>query len=161
MADRETRSIIVKADAQTAYSVWANFEDFPRFMEHIESVRKTGPHTSHWVMGGPLGKKLEWDAETTRLEANKRIAWNSKDGGGLTTSGEALFNPLPRGETEITVTLQYVPPAGLAGEIVSDLFAHPGKMLEQDLRNFKAYVEGLAAPLNEGRSGPGQIAGSP
>lgn len=161
MPDRETRSIIVKADAQTVYNAWADFETFPRFMQHIESVQKTGPRTSHWVMAGPLGRKIAWDADTTRLEENKRIAWNSKDGSSLTTSGEALFNALPRGETEITVTLQYVPPAGLAGEIVSELFSNPGKMLEQDLRNFKAYVEGLAAPLKADRGGSGQVASQP
>jgi uncharacterized membrane protein len=161
MPDRETRSIIVKADAQIVYNTWASFEQFPRFMQHIASVQKTGPRTSHWVMAGPLGRKVEWDAETTRLEENKRIAWSSKDGRGFTTSGEALFNALSHGETQITVTLQYIPPAGWAGEIVSELFANPGKMLEQDLRHFKAYVEGLAAPLKANRSGSGQIASRP
>jgi uncharacterized membrane protein len=159
MADRETRSIIVKADTQVVYDAWADFESFPRFMRHIKSVQKTGPRMSHWVMEGPLGRAVTWDAQTTRLEENKRIAWSSKDGAGLTTSGEALFNGLTHGETEITVTLQYIPPAGRAGKVVSDLFANPGKMLEQDLRNFKAYVEGLAAPINAERSESGQIGG--
>ena len=33
----------------------------------------------HWVMKGPLGTDIEWDAETTRMDENERIAWNSKD----------------------------------------------------------------------------------
>ena len=142
MPDRETRSIVVKANVGAVYGLWADFENFPKFMHNIQSVTKTGLRTSHWVMAGPLGRSIVWDAETTRLEENQRIAWSSKDGEGITTSGEVIFTSLPHGETEITVTLQYVPPAGVAGEIVADLFSHPDRMLEEDLRNFKAYAEG-------------------
>jgi uncharacterized membrane protein len=37
--------------------------------------------------------------------------------------------------------LQYVPPAGKLGEFVAHLFSDPGQRLDEDLRNFKAYVE--------------------
>ena len=113
-------------------------------MKYVQSVEKTGAHTSHWVVAGPFGRKVQWTAETTGLEENRRIGWNTKDGEGLTTSGEVSFNPLPYGATEITVTLQYVPPAGKAGEILADLFADPGRRLEEDLRHFKAYAEAQA-----------------
>lgn len=95
MTDRITKSIIVQGNINDIYQLWANFENFPRFMENIESVTKTGNGLSHWVMAGPLGQKVEWDAETTRLEENKRIAWNSKDNSDLTTSGQVTFNQLP------------------------------------------------------------------
>jgi uncharacterized membrane protein len=142
MNDNVTRSIIVKGSASEVYNVWANFENFPHFMKNIESVEKTGDRASHWVMKGPLGKSIEWDAETTRLEENKRIAWNST-GGDIKTSGQVTFNSLPNNETEVTVMLKYVPPAGLAGEIVAELFGNPEGKLEDDLRNFKAYLEGM------------------
>ncbi len=145
MPDRETRSIIVKANTALAFRLWADFENFPRFMKYVQAVEKTGAQTSHWVVAGPLGRKLEWTAETTGLEENRRIGWNTKDSHGLTTSGEVSFNPLQNGSTEITVTLQYVAPAGKAGEIVADLFADPGKRLEEDLRHFKAYAEAQAS----------------
>jgi hypothetical protein len=72
-----------------------------------------------------LGKKLEWDAETTTLEPSKRIAWNSRDGGDIKTSGQVTFNALSQGETEITILLQYVPPAGRLGEFIANLFSDP------------------------------------
>jgi uncharacterized membrane protein len=143
MPEQVTRSIIVKASVDDVYAIWSNFENFPNFMKHIESVRKTGDMTSHWVMKGPLGKKLEWDAETTRAEPNTRIAWNSREGGDIKTSGQATFTELPHGETQVTVMLQYVPPAGKLGEVAADLFDDPEKRLEEDLKNFKAYVEGM------------------
>ena len=144
MPEQTTKSIIVKADVADVYNIWANFENFPHFMKNIKSVKKTGDRLSHWVMEGPLGKDIEWDAETTRLEANQRIAWNSRDGGDITTSGQVTFKDLPHGETEVTVTLQYVPPAGALGEAVAKLFNNPEKQLEEDLNNFKEYVNQLA-----------------
>jgi len=143
MADQVTKDIIVKANIDDVYAIWADFEQFPRFMTYIKSITKTGARTSHWVMEGPLGKDLEWDAETTTLEPNKRIAWNSRDGGDIKTSGQVTFNALAQGQTEITIMLQYVPPAGKIGEFVAQLFSDPDKRLDEDLRNFKAYVEQL------------------
>ena len=138
-----TRSILVKAPVDQVYNLWANFENFPHFMKYIVSVAKTGERMSHWVMEGPLGKNIEWDAETTRLDTNTRIAWNSLDTGDIKTSGQVTFNQLREGDTEITVTLKYVPPMGKLGEIVARIFSDPEGQLEEDLRHFKAYVEGM------------------
>jgi len=143
MPEQVTRTIIVKAPASDVYDIWANFENFPLFMKYIISVGKTGDGLSHWVMEGPLGKTIEWDAETTRMEPNKRIAWNSRDQGDITTSGQVTFKELPQGETEIAVTLQYVPPAGALGTVAAKIFSDPAEQLEEDLKNFKAYAEGL------------------
>lgn len=143
MPDQITRSIIIKAGPEEAFNAWSNFENFPNFMKYIKSVTKTGPKTSHWVMDGPLGKDVEWDAEITRYEEGKRIGWSTKDHkGDITTSGQVTFNPLPREETEVTVMMQYIPKAGVAGDLVAKLFARPDERLEQDLSNFKSYVEG-------------------
>ncbi|MEZ4633465.1 MAG: hypothetical protein R2856_00525 [Caldilineaceae bacterium] len=51
------------------------------------------------------------------------------------------FNSLPNEQTEVTVTMQYVPPAGLAGEVVAELFGNPEGKLTEDLRNFKKFIE--------------------
>ena len=91
---------------------------------------------------------VEWNAEMTRLEEDKRIAWNSKDmDGTITTSGQVTFNNLPNNETEITVTMQYQPPGGKLGEAVAKLFSNPEERLMEDLRNFKTFVEGMRTPV--------------
>lgn len=139
-ATTTTKNMVVKAPLNEVYQAWANFENFPHFMQHIKSVRKTGDRTSHWTMEGPLNTQIEWDAETTRLDEDKRIAWSSITG-DIKTSGQVTFNQLPNDEVEVTVMLKYVPPAGLAGNIVAEVFGNPeGKLLE-DLRNFKRYIE--------------------
>lgn len=144
MTDHVTKTVIVKGKVSEIYDIWANFENFPQFMKNIKSVTKTGENTSHWVMEGPLGKKIEWDADTTKLEKNTRIAWNSRDNGDIKTSGQVTFNELPQDQTEVTITLQYVTPAGLAGEIIAALFSNPEAKLTEDLQRFKHYAESHA-----------------
>lgn len=142
MTEQVTKSIIVKGDVSQAYNVWADFESFPYFMKYVNKVTKTSPRTSHWEVSGPLGMKLEWDAETTRMDHNKRIAWNTKDHDGtITTSGDVVFSELPDNQTHITVTMNYSVPGGKVGEAVAQLFSDPNARLDEDLRNYKAYVE--------------------
>lgn len=138
------QNILIKAPLPKIYAAWADFENFPRFMRHIKSVTKTGERTSHWTMEGPFHTRLEWDAETTRLEENKRIAWSSTRG-DLKTSGQVTFNALPDGHVEMTVMLRYVPPVGIAGDFFARLFDDPEGKLIEDLRNFKRYVENSEA----------------
>jgi uncharacterized membrane protein len=142
MSEQVTRSIIVGVDAATAFSLWAQFENFPAFMQHIRSVTRTGKDTSHWVARGAMGREVEWDAHTTRLEPNKRIAWNSTPDSEVRTSGQVTFNELSPQQTEVTVMMQYVLPAGVLGEALADLVADPSGRLEQDLWRFKVFAEG-------------------
>ncbi|MCB0070547.1 MAG: SRPBCC family protein [Caldilineaceae bacterium] len=140
MADQVTKSIIVKGSVDELYDIWSDFTTFPQYMSNIESVTPRSDGLSHWVMKGPLGANFEWDAKTTLMEENSRIAWRSVDG-SMKTSGQVSFKALPHDQTQVTVTLQYVPPRGTAGEIAAALFARPEQRLSEDLRNFKAFVE--------------------
>lgn len=144
MQEQITRSIIVKASPEEAYKIWSNFENFPYFMKHIKSISKAGPKTSHWIMEGPLGKEIDWLAETTLDEPNQRIGWSTKDrdNGDIKTSGQVSFKPLSNDQTEVTVMLQYVPMGGVIGNIGAKLLANPEGQLGEDLSNFKSYIEG-------------------
>jgi uncharacterized membrane protein len=143
MSNRVTQSLLVKGSTAELYRLWSNFENFPHFMKNIDKVEMTGERTSHWVMEGPMGMKVEWDAETTAMDENKRIAWNSKDRSPVTTSGQVTFNEMPNNQTEVTVTMHYDPPAGMAGDMVAKFFGSMDERVLEDLRNFKAYAEGM------------------
>jgi uncharacterized membrane protein len=141
MADQQTtRSIIVKGTPSDLYHVWADVEAFPRFMNNVKSVTRIADNMTHWVVAGPFGKDVEWDAETTRMEEGKRIAWNSKEGSEVKTSGQVVFTEMPHGETQVTVTLQVAPQGTLSGA-VAGFFGKLEETLEEDLRQFKAYAE--------------------
>jgi len=140
MPEKIIKSIIVKGSIGDIYALWENFENFSSFMKDIKSVRKTGEKKSHWIMKGPLGKDLEWDAQTTELQPNTRIAWNSISG-DITTSGQVTFTDLDRNGVQVNVQMQYIPPAGELGKIAAHLLDNPDKRVEEDLKQFKQYAE--------------------
>ncbi len=113
-------------------------------MSNIEEVRSTGPDTTHWVVKGPLGARLEFDARTTQDEPNSAIGWNTVDG-DVQTSGQVRFQELGPEQTRIDVTMNYAdPPGGKIGEVASKAVANPKIMMQQDLKNFKDIIEGTA-----------------
>jgi uncharacterized membrane protein len=140
---RAEKSIRVNAPAQKVYQYWRNFENFPRFMDHVEEVRVVGGNDrmSHWKIKGPLGKSVEFDSELTKDEPGKEIGWNSR-GGEMETSGVVTFTDVGDA-TEVHVVMQwYDTPGGAVGEAVSRMFQDPEKMLEEDLMRFKDIAEG-------------------
>lgn len=147
MAEQATKSITVGASVGDVFEAWSNFENFPHFMKNIKTVEKRPDGSTHWVMDGPLGKKVEWDAETTMFEPNKRIAWHSREGSSIKTSGQVTFVELGTGQTQVNLTIQWVVPASMGGEMLAGLLTDPEKRVEQDLYNFKTYVEGRKAAV--------------
>ncbi|HKY66782.1 MAG TPA: SRPBCC family protein, partial [Acidimicrobiales bacterium] len=55
-------SLDVSVPVRTAYDQWTQFEEFPRFMEGVESITQVDDTHLHWVakIGGVT---REWDAE--------------------------------------------------------------------------------------------------
>ena len=140
MHEQINRNIIVKGELGDIYDLWANFENFPKFMKPVQSVEKTGDGISHWVVEGPFEQKLEWDAETTTLEQNKRIAWKSIRG-DIKTTGQVTFTELPNQETQVALTLQYAPSENLSRVIDIYPFGDLEEQLLENLRSFKKYAE--------------------
>lgn len=139
-------NIEVQAPVQTVYEYWRNLENLPNFMSNIEEVRSTGPDTTHWIVKGPLGTKMEFDARTTQDEPGSALGWNTVDG-NIQTSGQVRFQELGPDRTRIDVTMNYAdPPGGRVGEVASKAVANPKVMMQQDLKNFKDIIEGTATP---------------
>ena len=134
------KTIVVNAPISQVFNYWKNFENFPRFMENIESIQTTGPDMTHWVAKGPLGMAAEWDAKTTYVEENKKIAWQST-GGNIETHGAVTFKESGANQTEVTVGLEYNPIGGALGEATAKLFGDPEDKLEEDLNRFKTVAE--------------------
>jgi uncharacterized membrane protein len=134
------KEVIVNAPVQKVYDFWRNFENFPRFMENIESIEVTGPDESHWKMKGPLGQTIEWDAKTTSVQENKKISWQSTEG-TIETHGSVTFEEVSQAQTKVTVGLEFTPPLGALGEIVAKLTSNPEAQLEADLKRFRNVAE--------------------
>jgi uncharacterized membrane protein len=146
---RIERSIRIQAPANRVYELWRNFENFPHFMEHVESVHTLGDgRLSHWKLKAPLGVNVEYDAEIAEDVPNKSIGWRSTDG-NLGNSGNVTFAETDDGMTQVHVIMQWFdPPAGPIGEAFSRILQNPEKMLEEDLHRFKEWVEGGRAGVS-------------
>ncbi len=142
--ERAEASIIVGASVGEVYTVWRQFDNFPRFMNNVKEVtKKDGEgNLSHWKVEGPFGLPVNFDAEMTTDEPNKRIAWNSRGEGTVTTSGQVTFTELGTGQTQIHAIINWTPPAGKVGEVVAKVTANPQTQLEEDLGRFKEMIEG-------------------
>ena len=139
------RSITVGRPRAEVYQFWHDFENFPRFMQHLKSVRATdeGGKRSHWVAKAPLGTEVAWDSEITADEPNTMIAWRSLPNSQIENSGTVQFNDAPghRG-TEVRVTLEYTPPGGAAAALLARMLGEePEKQIHDDLRRFKQILE--------------------
>jgi uncharacterized membrane protein len=137
------RAITIGRPAQEVYQLWRNFENLPRFMTHLESVKTTGDRTSHWAMKTLGGVSIEWDAEITEDVPGKCIAWRSLPGADVKSSGQVDFKAATRQRgTEVCVTIDYQPPGGKLGAALASLFGEePGQLADHALRQLKQIIE--------------------
>jgi uncharacterized membrane protein len=133
--------------------MWRNFENLPRFMAHVQSVKTTGRNRSHWIVKGPAGTTVEWDAEITHDEPNALLAWRSLDGADIESAGAVRFLPQTSGRgTIVSVKMQYKPPAGAIGMTVAKLFGEePDIQVAEDLRRFRQAMETGEVATTEGQ----------
>lgn len=137
-----TESVIVKGSADDIFNMWSDLEILPSIIDDIKDIQKIDEITSRWIVKGPLGKDYEWTAQITRFDEDRRIGWRTLDG-DIKTSGQVTFKDLPQNETEMTVTMQYVPPGGKFGDAASKIISNPREKITEGLREFKAYAEDM------------------
>jgi uncharacterized membrane protein len=147
-------SIEVDVPVAAAYNQWTQFEEFPRFMEGVESVTQIDDATLHWVaeIGGV---RREWDAKIVRQEPDRVIAWDGF--GGPDNAGMVAFEPLGPDRTRVTVTLDWEPQDAV--EKAADALGIVSRRIQKDLERFKAYIENREVPTGawRGRIEGGQV----
>lgn len=134
---RVEKTVTIDKRPDELYRFWRNFENLPRFMAHVESVRVDDDTRSHWVVKAPAGQTVEWDAEIINDIPNELIAWKTTHA-EIANAGSVRFRLAPGGKsTEVTVNLEYDPPAGKVGQMVARAFGEePDRQVEDDLRHF-------------------------
>lgn len=144
------KSAVVNRPVREVYRFWRNFENLPRFMDHLEAVTVIDETRSHWVAKAPAGTKVEWDAVIHNEIEDELIAWRSLPGADVSNAGSVHFTSVGDGSrTEVRVVLSYDPPAGKVGAAVAKLLGEePSKQVEEDLRRFKQVMEATEASGN-------------
>lgn len=155
-------SFAIRCSPQRAYELWRDFENLPRFMRHLQSVRREGERHSRWTVAGPLGFSLSWNAEIVDDVENERISWRSLPGSLLANEGAIEFRPGPHeGSVVATLRMQYFLPGGAVGKALATMLGRsPDFTAREDLRRFKAFLETGEIPTTVGQThGPRGIHG--
>ena len=87
--------------------------------------------------------RVEWDAEIINEIENMLIAWRSLPGSDVVVAGSVNFDRVRGGRsTQVSVHLQYEPPAGRVGASVATVFGRePSQTIREDLRRLKQVLE--------------------
>lgn len=135
------KTININAPVESVFEFWRNYDNFPKFMSHLRSVEDKGQGRSHWVAAGPGGVPVEWDAEITKLEPNRILAWKSVPGSPVENAGIIHFDPNDGG-TRVDIRMSYNPPAGAVGHVAASLLgSDPMRAMNDDLVRFKSLIE--------------------
>ena len=140
------KSIEVDVPVQIAYDQWTQFEEFPRFMEGVESVQQLDDKRLHWR--AKIGGKVEeWDAEIVEQTPDRVISWRSTS--GARNQGTVRFVPGDGNKTKLELEMHWEPKD--ATERVGDVLGADDMRIQGDLGRFKKFIEERRTPTGAWR----------
>ena len=131
-------SIEVQVPVQQAYNQWTQFEEFPKFMEGIQSVQQLDDTHVQWV-AEVRGESRRWTAEITEQEPDKKVAWKTIDG-EVKNDGVVTFEQVGDGQTRVNVEMD-VEGESTAENVAGDLLGVVKSQVRGDLERFKQLIE--------------------
>jgi uncharacterized membrane protein len=134
------QSIDVEVPVRTAYNQWTQFEEFPRFMEGVESVRQIDDTHLEWT-AEIAGARRQWEAEITEQRPDERVAWRATS--GVDNAGVVTFHRLADARTRVMLQLD-LEPEGMV-EQAGDKLGFVKRRAAGDLERFKEFVEARGA----------------
>jgi len=139
------QSVYVQRPRAELFALWRDFSKLPQFMDHLERVDVLSATHSHWVVAGPAGSTVEWDAEIVDEREGEWIAWHTVAPAQVPNNGTVMFCEMSDGGTDVFVTLEAQPPAGKFGDLVARMFGRaPNRQVRKALERFKEMAEGRA-----------------
>ncbi|MBW3581615.1 MAG: SRPBCC family protein [Euryarchaeota archaeon] len=140
-------SIEVDAPRRQVYEAWTRFEEWPTYMEGIESAEQVTDRRVRFK-GEVGGKEREWSAQITEQVPDERISWRSVE--GAENNGTLTFSESGDGGTRIDLRLEFDPETWTekAGAAVGILDAR----IKGDLKRFKERVEERSATAGGART---------
>ncbi|HJR81600.1 MAG TPA: SRPBCC family protein [Anaerolineales bacterium] len=144
------KAININAPIDEVYRFWRNFENFPRFMDHVKEVSVQNG-LSNWTVAGPAGTSIEFESHITEDIPNELIVWQTVPDSQVHHAGFVRFDENRDGSTRVSVQMNYVPPAGALGHAVAQLFGvDPRQAMHEDLIRLKSLLEEGETSTEEG-----------
>jgi uncharacterized membrane protein len=145
------KTLLINAPRQKLFNAWRRVEDFPRFMENVESVEKLGADLSRWTIKAPAGTKVTLVNQISEVADGDYISWQSTAESDVANSGKVSFEDAPEGRgTYVALVVSYEPPAGTVGKLFQ---REPAIQARRDLRRFKQWIETGEVTSNAASSG--------
>ena len=131
-------SIEVQVPVQQAYNQWTQFEEFPRFMNGIQSVQQLDDTHVHWI-AEIRGESREWTTEITEQQPDKKVAWKTIEG-EVKNDGVVTFEQVAGDQTRVNVKMD-VEGESTAENVAGDLLGVVKSQVRGDLERFKQLIE--------------------
>ena len=132
-------SIEIDVPAATAYEFWTRIENFPRFIDPIESVERIDEIRSRWRVNFGF-RHQEWVAEITDVIPNKRRAWRTLHGSN--NAGMVNFHEISDERSLMTLHLDYDPKGVMQN--LGDELGIVSRVIQRALEQFKEFAEGYS-----------------
>ncbi len=131
-----SESVVVDVPVSVAYDQWTQFEEFPKFMEAVTSVRQLDDTHLEWTaeIGG---EEHSWQAEIGRQERDRLVSWRATE--GKYNSGKVTFEPLEGDRTRVDIEMTY--DAEGWKELAGSALGFDSRQVSSDLDRFKEFVE--------------------
>ncbi len=144
--------INVAAPVEEVFAFWSDYQNFPRFMSNVRDVKITGEKRSHWVVAGPAGATVEWNAVITDYVPNQSFGWKTEPASPIQHAGIVRFERNEDEGTRIDIKMSYNPVSGALGHAVAAIFcADPRTEMDQDLARMKTMIETGRPPHDAAR----------
>ena len=131
-------TIDVQVPVQKAYNQWTQFEDFPQFMEGVQSVQQLDDTHVHWV-AEIRGETREWTTEITEQQPDEKVAWKTIEG-EVKNDGVVTFESIAGDQTRINIQMD-VEGESSAENVAGDLLGVVKRQVRGDLERFKELIE--------------------
>ena len=131
-------SIEVQVPVQQAYNQWTQFEEFPKFMDGIQSVQQLDETHVQWV-AEIRGESRQWTTEITEQQPDEKIAWKTIDG-EVRNDGVVTFEQVGENQTRVNVQMD-VEGESAAENVAGDLLGVVKDQVHGDLERFKQLIE--------------------
>ncbi|MAU12738.1 MAG: cyclase [Anaerolineaceae bacterium] len=129
-------AIDVNVPLNTAYNQWTQFEEFPLFMDGVESVEQIDEETLYWH-AEIAGVDQKWRAKITEQTPDQRVAWTSVE--GAKNAGVVTFHHIDDDTTRVMLQMDYNPEGFI--ENVGAALGIVEQRIKGDLERFKTFIE--------------------
>ena len=135
-------SIDVQVPVQQVYNQWTQFEEFPKFMDGIQSVQQLDETHVQWV-AEIRGESRRWTTQITEQQPDEKIAWKTIDG-EVKNDGVVTFERVGDAQTRVNVRMD-IEGESAVENAAGDLLGIVEAQVHGDLERFKQLIENRKA----------------